>query len=248
VPRNEEYIERLVATEEGFWKKVQRKTGLFGWLLGSFASTDDQLIDGRAIMTFRDKESPTQDSSRSFSATIAGFPVRAEVPIETKAKCDRLLAKPNPTLSDNEYLNQNYWVTIYYKGQRHGYHGVKDIWTHSARELPELVSLHDWIYSILGKKKTDVSGGITTIRTWQEDGTIYALGVHDSLSIILSFKPRGYVLNFALNDNLRWEDRCSYNTRTGHSDFPYYYSSAQLKIIEWACEVFQQNRVRKNGT
>jgi hypothetical protein len=171
--------------------------------------------------------------------------VRAEVPVESKAKCDKLLRKPNRTSYDNEYLNDNYWVNVYYKGQRHGYHGVSDIWTYSARELSELASLHDWVYLILGKKKAEVSGSITTTRTWEENGTIHALGAHNSLSVKLSFKPRGFVLSFMLKDDLRWEDKCSYNTRTGHSDFPYYYSSAQSKIIEWATEVFQQKRVRE---
>lgn len=172
--------------------------------------------------------------------------MRAEVPVEAKTNCEKLLRKPDLTWSEDEYLRKNYWVSVYYKGQRHGYHGVRDIWTHSARQLPELTNLHDWIYSILGKKKAEVNGNITTIRIWEEDGTFYAFGAHGSLSVTLSFKARGFVLGFALDDNLRWEEKCSYNTRTGHSNLPHYYSSAQVKIIEWATEVFQQKRVEKN--
>jgi len=246
VPRNEEYIERLMAAERSFWKNVQQRTGLLGRLFGIRGSTDDKLTDDGVDLTFCAKESATQDSCSSFSTTITGAPVRAEVPVEAKAMCDKLLRKPNRTWSENEYLHKNYWVTVYYKGERHGYHGVGDIWTHSARQLPELANLHDWVYSILGKKKAEVNGSITTIRTWEEAGTLYALGATDSLSVKLSFKPRGFVLSFALNDNLRWEDKGSYNTRTGHAEFPHYYSSAQLKIIEWATEVFQQKSVWKN--
>ena len=245
VPRNEEYIKRLVAAERSFWNNVQRRTGLLGWLFGIRGKTPEQSIDLSVNLTFRAEKAKTQEGCSSFSGFIAGIPVRAEVPVESKAKCDKLLRKPNRTSYDNEYLHDNYWVNVYYKGQRHGYHGVSDIWTYSARELPELASLHDWVYLILGKKKAEVSGSITTTRTWEENGTIHALGAHNSLSVKLSFKPRGFVLSFMLKDDLRWEDKCSYNTRTGHSDFPYYYSSAQSKIIEWATEVFQQKRVRE---
>ena len=220
--------------------------GLFDWIFRKQVKKREELVDPGVILTFPVERVKTQEACDSFSHIIAGVPVRAEVPIESKAKCDKLLRKPNRSAYDNEYLNSNYWVNVYYKGERHGYHGVSNIWTYSARELPELPLLHDWVYSILGKKKAEIEENITTVKTWEEKGTIHALGTHDSLSVEVSFRPRGFVLSFVVKDDLRW-DKGSYNTRIGHADFPFYYSSAQGKIIEWAIEVFEQKRLREKN-
>jgi len=221
--------------------------GLFDWIFGRNVRNRKESADSPVNLTFRVETVKTQEVRDSFSGMIAGVPIRAEVPTEAKAKCDKLLRKQNRTSYDNEYLNDNYWVNVYYKGQRHGYHGVSDIWTYSARDLPELPSLHDWVYSILGKKKAEVSGTITTIRTWEEKGAIHVLGAYNSLSVEVSFRPRGLVLSFVLKDDLRWEDKASYNTKTGHSEFPFYYSATQPNIIEWAAGVFEQKRLREKG-
>jgi len=177
---------------------------------------------------------------KAFYGSVAGIPISVHVPIDLL----KILDKKSSYNADD-----NYWVDIYYKGLRHGYHGVGDTWTYSARELSDLNNLNDFVYQLLAKKKLELNGNITTIRTCEENGGIHAFGIHNSLSIKLSFKPKGFVLNFVLKDDLRWEDKCFYNTKTGHSNFPYYYSSAQSKIVEWAIEVFQQkiNEIREKA-
>ena len=182
-----------------------------------------------------------------FTCEIAGSPVRAEVPVEAKAKCERLIRKSNRSVSENEFLHNNYWVNVYYKNEHHGYHGINDIWTYSARDLPELPLLHNWIYSILGKKKPKITGVITTVRTWEDQGTIYALGSFDTIRVQVSFKPRGFVLGFLVNDDSRWEDKASFNAKTGQGDFPFYYSDTQGKIVEWGKNIFEEKRPRSKG-
>ena len=191
--------------------------------------------------TIRIEESPPP-AYDTFSSEIEGVPIRAEVPIEAKIKCDELLLKPNTTSDEDEYLHDNYWVNVYYKGVRHSYHGVNDLWTYSARDLPELPLIHEWIYSILGKKKAAIDGDFTTETPRDEKGTIYVYGTCNSLNVHLSFKPRGHVLSFVISDESRCNDKASYNTKTGQSDFPFYYSTAQEKIIAWARAVFEEKR------
>ena len=180
----------------------------------------------------------------TFTTEILGAPVKAEVPIEIKAECERLFCKEYRTNDENSYFDK-YWVNVYYKNERHGYHGMNDIWTYSARELPELPLLHDWIYAILGKKKPDAPNGINTIKVWEENGTIYALGRFSLIEVELSFKKRGYVLNFSLKEMFRWKDIATYNTRNNESSFPYYYSVAEQKIIEWGRSVFDERKKKK---
>jgi putative phage-type endonuclease len=247
VLRNEEYIKRLVAAERSFWNNVQRRTGLLGWLFGIRGKTPEQSIDLSVNLTFRAEKAKTQEGCSSFSGFIAGIPVRAEVPVESKAKCDKLFRKPNRTSYDNEYLHDNYWVSVYYKGERHGYKGIDDFWTYSARSLPELPLLHEWIYLILGTRKAEIGGEIETVETWEESGNIFTLGRYSSVKIKLFFKPKGFVLSFLIEDALRWRDEASYNTRTGEANFPFYYTNAQCKIIEWAKAVFEEKKVRPKG-
>lgn len=183
---------------------------------------------------------------KTFTTEILGVPVRAEVPMEIKAECERLLCKEYRTNDENDYLHYNYWVNVFYKNERHGYHGINDIWTYSARELPELSLLHDWIYEILGKRKPAAPNEIHTIKVWEEKGVIYAQGRFSLIEIELSFKTRGYVLSFSLKEVFRWKERASYNTKNNKSDFPYYYSIAEQKIIEWGRSLFDERKRKKN--
>lgn len=155
----------------------------------------------------------------TFTTEIAGTSIRAEVPYEAKTKCENLLLKLNRSFEDNQFLHENYWVNVYFKGVRHGYHGINDLWTYSARDLPELPLIHDWIYSILGTKRPEIHGDLTTEKTWVDERTIYVLGNYGTINVQLSFKPRGFVLNFIIKDNLRWADKASLNnTKTGQND------------------------------
>lgn len=223
---------------------------LFKKIDGSSRATNQTRISSESIpnVTFtvrteRVEPSPVFDY---FASKIAGVPVKAEVPMEAKAECERLLKKENRTEDENEFLYYNYWVNVYYKDERHGYNGVNDVWTHSVRDLPEYLLLYDWIYKILDKKKLKIDGKIVTTRTWEERGTINISGEYASMRIKVSFKPRGFVLNFLLNDELRWEDKASFNTKTGQNNFPYYYSEAKGKIIEWGKQVYEEKMVQLN--
>jgi putative phage-type endonuclease len=243
VDRDDEYITSLLAAEKDFWGAVQRRKGLLGWIFGIGGTTRHRAAEPCAASTNSEPKTYEEGGRGIFLGTIEGLSVRAEVPIESKHRCDQLLRKPELSREEAEYLHDNYWVTVYYKGDRHGYHGVSDIWTYSARDLPELTSLHDWMYLILGKKKADITMAILTSNVWEEGGTIRALGGCNSFAVELSFRPKGHVLSFVLKDSLRWKDKCTYNTKTGRSDFPYYYSSVQSKIVDWAVHVFQENKV-----
>jgi len=215
--------------------------GLLDWLFPKNKQHEESKVPS-ITLSVRTEIVETPISYNTFSSEIAGVPIKAEVPSEAKTKCDELIRKSNRTSDEDEYLHDNYWVNVYYKGVRHGYHGINDLWTYSARDLPELPLIHDWIYSILGKTKAEISGDLITETTKEEKGTIYVSGACGSLNAHLSFKPKGFVLSFIINDKLRWDDKASYNTKTGQSNFPFYYSNAQAKIIEWAKAVFEEKK------
>lgn len=222
--------------------------GVLDRLFGKKEDRDKPIASGPTLTLSIEKVEPPSVVYDNFSSEIAGEPIRAEVPREAKAECERLIRKSNRTHGENEYLHYNYWVNVYYKGERHGYKGIGDIWTYSARSLPELPLLHEWIYLILGTRKAEIGGEIKTVETWEESGNICTLGKHSSVKIKLFFKPKGFVLSFLIEDALRWRDKASYNTRTGEANFPFYYTNAQGKVIEWAKAVFEEKRVRPNGT
>lgn len=214
--------------------------GIFDWLSRKNETLKESTLPN-ITLTIHTEEIET--AYNNFSGEIAGSSVRAEVPIKAKTECEKLLRKPNRTYDENEYLHDNYWVNVYYKGERHGYHGINDVWTHSVRSLPEYLLLYDWIYSILGKKKAEINGNITTVKTWEENNSNHANGTYSSISVKVSFKPKGFILTFLIKDYLRWEDKASYNTKTGQGDFPFYYSNVQGKIIEWGKSVFEENKL-----
>jgi len=221
--------------------------GIFEWLFGKNERREESTVPSVTFAVRSEQVEPSPVAYEDFTSEVAGAPVRAEVPVEAKAECERLLKKSNRTDSDNTYLHHNYWVNVYYKNQRHSYHGINDIWTYSARDLPELPLLHDWIYAILGKKKPQINEDIATIKTWEEKGTIHAHGSYASIRVQVSFKPRGYVLAFSLKDDLRWEEKASCNTKTGQADFPFYYSNVQEKIIEWGKALFEEKKQQAKG-
>jgi hypothetical protein len=221
--------------------------GIFEWLFGKNEKGRESTVPSVTFTVRLEKVEPAPIAYEEFTDEIAGAPVRAEVPIEAKTECERLLRKSNRSDADNRYLHDNYWVNVYYKNERHSYHGINDIWTYSARELPELPLLHEWTYSILGKNKPQINEEISTVETWEEKGIIHALGSHASIQVQVSFKPRGYVLAFLLKDELRWEDKASYNTKTGQADFPFYYSNAQGRIIKWGKAIFEEKKQQPKG-
>lgn len=230
--------------------------GLFDWLFkkneGASRTTSQTKINSESIpnVTFTvrmERVEPSPVVFESFTSEIAGVQVKAEVPIEAKAECERLLKKESRTDDENEYLYYNYWVNVYYKNERHAYNGVNDVWTHSVRDLPEYPLLYEWIYKILDKKKLKIDGSIVATSSCEESGNVYVSGEFASMRVELSFKPRGYVLNFLLNDGLRWEDKATFNTKTGQNHFPFYYSEAQEKIIEWGKQVYEEKRVQPKG-
>lgn len=137
----------------------------------------------------------------SFIGEVAGEKVKAEIPLKEKAECERLLRKKDRTDYENEFLYNNYWINVYFKGVRHGYHGLNDYWTYSARELPEITLLHEWIYMILGKNKLALPDNISTVTSWDDSGTIYIKGQSGSFSEIVK-RPNGGMIahkNWAVN-------------------------------------------------
>jgi hypothetical protein len=219
--------------------------GFFDWLSRKKEDSDKPIPPGPTFTLTIEKEiKRIPVAYDNFSGQIAGEPIRAEVPREEKAKCERLYEKSKRTQDDIDYLHGNYWVNVYYKGERHAYKGIDDIWTYSARSLPELPLIHEWIYAILGIRKAEIKGEIETAETWEESGSICTLGKYSSIKIQLIFKPRGFVLSFLIEDALRWKDRASYNTRTGETKFPFYYTNVQSKIIEWAKALFEEKRTK----
>ena len=221
--------------------------GIINWLFGKSNKDESSTVLTVTSSVRSETVAPAPIAYETFTAEIAGAPIKAEVPIEAKAECERLLRKSNRTDADNTYLHDNYWVTVYYKNERHGYHGINDLWTYSARELPELPLLHDWVYSILRKTKPEVHGKIATVKTWEENGSVFAVGSNATVRVQVSFKPRGHVLAFLLEEELRWKEKASYNTKTAQADFPFYYSNAQKKIIEWGKATFQEKKHQAKG-
>jgi len=159
--------------------------GILDWLFPK-NNQDEESKAPSIALTFRVEKVAPPISYNTFSSEIAGAPVRAEVPSEAKTRCDELLRKSSRTADEDEYLHDNYWVNVYYKGVRHGYHGINDLWTYSARDLPELPLIHEWIYSILGKKKAEITGDLTAVTTREEKGTIYVYGTFGSINVHLS--------------------------------------------------------------
>lgn len=249
-PSKAEDIEHTLLNESGGKDTGKGLAGVIqGWFRNIVKSEEPHTRNAPGV-TFTvtvETVAPPQVAHDTFTCDIAGVRATAVVPTEAKAECERLFRKTNRTDSENTYLHDNYWVNVYYKNKRHAYHGINDFWTYSARELPELSILHDWMYSVLGKNKPKITGDITTIKTWEEKGTIYALGTYASIRVQVSFKPKGFILRFLVTDDLRWEESASYNTKTGQGDFPFYYSDAQGAIIEWGKLILEGDRLRRKG-
>lgn len=103
--------------------------GIFDWLFtkheGSREPRSQKSIVQESAQTVgltvrMERVDPPPVAFDNFTGEIAGVPVRAEVPIEAKAKCERLLKKTSRTDSEIEFLHYNYWVNVYYKNERHG--------------------------------------------------------------------------------------------------------------------------------
>lgn len=90
--------------------------GLFDWLFkkngDSTKATNpkptDKGLDPIVTFTVRmEQVDPPPVAVETFTGEIAGVPVRAEVPIEAKAECERLLKKKSRSESENEFLYYN---------------------------------------------------------------------------------------------------------------------------------------------
>ena len=214
--------------------------GLIDWLFQKKENKKSSHTD--VTFTVRTEKVEQQSAiTKIFSSEIEGNPIIAEVPTKTKSECEKLLQKEKLTEDESEFLHNNYWVNIQYKGEKHGYHGCKDIWTHTARSLPELSLIHAWIYSILGKTQAFSDGDILTDKLWEDVGNYYALGKISTINVQLSYKPNGYVLSFLIADDCRLTEKASYNTRTNAYNFPFYYRSLQGRITDWAVKIFEEN-------
>jgi len=179
----------------------------------------------------------------SFTTEIAGARALAHVPVAAKKTCERLMLKSDHDEDERDYLHENYWVEVHYRGERHGYKGTDDIWTYSARDLPESLLLHEWMYLILGKRKLSIERPLQT--TEIREDAVWAEARRGSFVVQVSFRPRGHNLSFVLCDEGRWKEHGSYNVKTRRADFPFYYSEAQAQIVEWGIAVFNGVRAPK---
>ena len=177
-----------------------------------------------------------------FTTEIAGARVLARVPVAAKKMCERLMRKSDHNEDEADYLHENYWVEVHYRGQLHGYKGTDDLWTYSARNLPEFLLLYEWMYLILGKRKLRIDRPLQT--TELREDAVWAEARRGPFVVQVSFRPRGYTLSFVLCDEGRYEEHGSYNVKTRRADFPFYYSEAQARIVEWGIAVFDTNGVR----
>jgi hypothetical protein len=179
-----------------------------------------------------------------YKGKINNAPIIAEVPILAKQECETLMKKSKLSEDESAFLHDNYWVNVCYKGEKHAYKGTDDIWTYSARDLAELPFLHDWIYSILEVSKPIILSNITTIRVWEDNKTIFADGFHQTLKVQLSFKPKGFILNFLLEEEFRFKEKAFYDTRINKYSFPHYFTDVQFKIVEWGMRIYNESRVK----
>jgi hypothetical protein len=170
----------------------------------------------------------------------------AEIPYKIKEVCDKMMRNPHGSFYDADFMHEHYWVIVWYKRVRHAYKGTDDIWTYSARELPELNIMHDWIYSILGKKKPSFKQDeIKTDEVWVDSGTVWGRGSVADITIEFHSSLRGYVRKFSLKTIGRWEDKASFNPKTGDDTFPYFFSDCKDSICKWADTIIEQNKKRK---
>src|SRR5438093_10648993 len=88
-----------------------------------------------------------------FTTEIAGARVLARVPVDAKEMCERLMRKSDHNGDEADYLPRTTGWRFTIGGQLHGYKGTDDLWTYSARNLPEFLLLYEWMYLILGKRK-----------------------------------------------------------------------------------------------
>lgn len=79
------------------------------------------------------------------TTTIGGDSLRIEIPERAKAYLEQIARKPIHTEKDLRDLHSGYWIDVNFKGETHNYNEVNDIWSHSARQLPELQQMTDWI-------------------------------------------------------------------------------------------------------
>jgi len=102
--------------------------------------------------------------------------------------------------------------------------------------------LYEWVYLILGKRQLLIDRPLET--TEIRGDAVWAEARRGPFVVQVSFRPRGYTLSFVLRDEGRYEEHGSYNVKTRRADFPFYYSEAQARIVEWGTAVFDSNGVR----
>ena len=124
-----------------------------------------------------------------FTTEIAGARVLARVPVAAKKMCERLMRKSDHNEDEADYLHENYWVEVHYRGQLHGYKGTDDIWTYSARNLPEFLLLYEWMSLILGKRKLRIDRPLQT--TELREDAVWAEARRGPFVVQVSFRPRG---------------------------------------------------------
>lgn len=191
-----------------------------------------------------DKYTEEVNDYRVVQGLLGSEKVVAEVPYKIKEVCDKMMRNREGSFYDAEFMHDNYWVIVWYKGIRHAYKGTDDIWTYSARELPELNTIHNWIYKLLGVKKPRFkSSEIETMETWIDDSNrLWGIGKTETLQIEFNSSLRGRVRKYSLQSKDRFNDTASYNSKTKVYHFPFYYSDCEKAIADWSDEIFKQHK------
>lgn len=224
--------------------------GIFDWLFGKqeparipVANAPEVSFGVSVVVSYEGK-----GELKTYTTEIDGHKIRAEVPVEQKAVCDKILRKKDWTREDRETMYETYWVDFYVDGdlRRHGYHGNNDNFTYDAQKLPYISQVNDWMYSLLGISKPLPDSPFETINNWQHYGDIYVLGRSGTVLVEMSFKPRGWIVTLVMTDerDVRREKKASIDMKNSSKSeyWPYYYAGIREQIKAWVKKEYDQRR------
>jgi len=209
-------------------------------------SKDDEVITISEKTTIKaDQYTGDLIDYRIVQGQLDGHELVAEIPYKIKEKCDKMIRNTEGSFYDAEFMHDNYWVIVWFKGVRHAYKGTDDIWTYSARELPELPVIHNWIYSILNVSKPSFrSDEIVLVEKWVDEvNHLWCRGVVKDLHIEFTCSLRGNVTKYVLKDKARFRDKAIYSAKRKEFNFPFFYSECQNAIMNWSDELVANAKI-----
>lgn len=169
---------------------------------------------------------PYQEEIRRCESKDIGFLFKS-CKHETKVGNDKLVIF-DPEESEIDIEMWDYWVQVYFRNQRHAYNPMKDCWTYTARNLPELEEITQWIREqieidkwLSGLKQPSTRQPMTT----EEELSAFRL-IED---ILKDSMPQG--VEFTYKDTLsyfvvsvegsrKWLCRLYFNSANKYIEFP----------------------------